>query len=149
MGVLSIVIKSAELRRLHDDWQSRRRGSALPARADFDPVDLKYILGSLSLIDVVGTPPRFQIRLHASNVVERVGPDLTGKFIDEMPEVRRIKAQAHYQRVLKERSPIAISYQDADIDQRLWNCEVLVLPLAADGTNIDMLMSAFVWTDPV
>lgn len=27
------------------------------------------------------------------------------------------------------------------------NCEILALSLAADGTTIDMLMSAFVWND--
>jgi hypothetical protein len=142
-----IDIKSADLRRLYDDWERRRRGRDVPARADFDPLDLKYVLGSLSLIDVVGDPPRFRIRLHASNVVDRIEIDLTGKFIDEMPDDRRAMARAHYEQVLEDRRPVARVYVDKRIDERLWNCEVLVLPLGSDGKTIDMLMSAFVWPD--
>jgi hypothetical protein len=147
MGVLSFAVRSADLRRLYDDWQSSRRGRKFPARADFDPLDFKYILGSLSLIDVIGAPPRFRIRLHASNIVDRAGMDLTGKFIDEMPAERRDKALAHYSRVLQERAPIAIAYEGEPIDERLWNCEILVLPLSSDGANVDMLISAFDWDD--
>src|SRR4051794_23492799 len=43
-----IEIESATLRRLYADWDARRRGRKLPARADFDPLELKYILGNLS-----------------------------------------------------------------------------------------------------
>ena len=140
-------IRSGELKQLLQDWQGWRGKRAFPSRADFDPMNLKYILGSLSLIDVIGSPPQFRIRLHASNVVDRGGVDLTGKLIDEMQTDRREIARAHYLEALKKRAPVVRNYVDQNVDERLWNCEVLVLPLASDGTAIDMLMSAFVWTD--
>ena len=140
-----IEIQAPDLQRLYQDWDRRRRGREFPARSDFDPLDLRYILGSLSLIDVLRDPPRFRIRLHATNVVDRAGMDLTGRFIDEMPEERRKTAAAHYERVIAERAPVARLYEHRPIDERMWNCEILVLPLASDGATIDMLMSAFVW----
>ena len=140
-------IRSKELQTLAEDWERWRRGREFPSRADFDPLNLKYILGSLSLIDVVGFPPKFRIRLHASNVVDRAGLDLTGKFVDEMPSERQALALTHYRAVLAQRKPLARTYVDHNIDERLWNCEVLVLPLAGDGNTIDMLMSAFAWND--
>jgi hypothetical protein len=64
-----------------------------------------------------------------------------------MPDDRRAIARAHYEQVLEDRRPVARVYVDKRIDERLWNCEVLVLPLGSDGKTIDMLMSAFVWPD--
>jgi len=138
-------IHASDLQRLREDWDRRRRGREFPARADFDPLDLKYILGSLSLIDVLHDPLRFRIRLHATNVVDRAGLDLTGKLIDEMPAERRQMAEAHYREVVDRRTPIVRRYAHHPVDERLWNCEVLVLPLSSDGRAIDLLMSAFVW----
>ena len=138
-------IQAPDLQRLHQDWDRRRRGREFPARADFDPLDLKYILGSLSLIDVLRDPLRFRIRLHATNIVDRAGLDLTGKLVDEMPEDRRKVAVGHYRDVIDARAPIVRLYEHRPLDERMWDCEVLVLPLGSNGTDIDMLMSAFVW----
>lgn len=139
-------IKAPMLRRLFEDWEQRRRGRQFPARADFDPLDLKYILGDLSLIDVLRDPLRFSFRLHASNLVDRGGIDMTGRLLDEMPdERRRANALRHYQKVMATRQASVTSFAREYTDHRSWDCEVLVLPLAADGTTIDMLMVAFAW----
>lgn len=144
MGRLDI--KSPELRRLNEDWEQRRRGREFPARADFDPVDLKYILGDLSLIEVLHDPLRFRFRLHASNLVDRGGIDLTGRLLDDLPdERRRNNALRHYHTVIESRRPSVVFLENEYTDQRSWHCEVLVLPLAADGVTIDMLMLAFAW----
>ena len=139
-------IQSPELRRLHEDWEQRRRGREFPARADFDPVDLRYVLGDLSLVEVLRDPLRFRFRLHASNLADRSGIDLTGRLLDEMPDERqRNNALRHYQQVLAERRPAVVFLRNEYTDNRSWHCEVLVLPLAADGATIDMLMLAFAW----
>jgi hypothetical protein len=139
----NLAIDSAKLQRLYQDWLGRRRGRALPARRDFDVLDLKYILGDLSLIEVLATPPRFRFRVHCTNEAERLRVDLTGKTIDDHPdpEHREIAARTYAvavetripQRVLRER---ARSHSSA----RRW--ESLVLPLSADGGRVDTLMVA-------
>jgi len=139
-------IKAPPLRRLYGDWDQRRSGREFPARADFDPVDLKYILGDLTLVDVLHDPLRFRFRLHASNLADRGGIDMTGRLLDEMPDARRRNnALRHYMKVLDTRRPSVIFLRNEYTDQRSWHCEVMVLPLAADGTTIDMLMAAFAW----
>ncbi|HTP81955.1 MAG TPA: PAS domain-containing protein [Alphaproteobacteria bacterium] len=144
MGQLDIA--APQLRRLYEDWDQRRRGREFPARADFDPLDLKYVLGDLSLVDVLRDPVRFRFRLHASNVVDRGGIDMTGRLVDDMPdERRRGNTLRHYTKVVAQRAPSVISLRNEYTDLRSWHCEVLVLPLAADGVTIDMLMAAFAW----
>ncbi len=140
-----LELKTPVLRQLYSDWDQRRRGREMPARADFDPLDLKYCMGNLSLIDVAQNPPRYRFRLHASTVAQGMGFDLTGKSLDAMPdtEYRRMVTD-HYDEVLAARKPVAKYRNRQMVDQRILYCEVLVLPLSADGKTIDMLMSGLV-----
>jgi hypothetical protein len=139
-------LKSPVLQRLLGDWEARRRGRLMPARADFDPVDLKYVLGNLSLIDVLYDPRRYRFRLHATIVAERMGFDLTGKELEAMPD-RQYSAvvRRHYDSVVAARSPIAQPRDRLMTDARVYHCEVLALPLGDDGETVDRIMSAFVW----
>ena len=139
-------IRSPSLQRLYQDWKERQRGRAFPARADFDVLDLGYIIGNLSLLDVRYDPLRFRFRLHASGVTERVGYEMTGKFVDELPtrEMREM-VRRHYEAVVERREPLVEVRARQIVDDRMLPCEVLALPLAADGSTIDMLMSGVVW----
>lgn len=136
------TLTNAALKRLHDEWQSRCRGQRFPARADFDPAAMGYILGNLSLVDVRRHPLRFFFRVHASNIATRVGFDMTRKFLDEIPDVRyRSVILDHYLRTLDERRPIAARHEQEVTDRTVLNCEAVALPLAHDGENIDMMMT--------
>ena len=138
-------IRAEKLRRLHRDWDLRRGGRKFPARADFNPWDLKYIVGNLSLIDVLRDPLRFVFRLHATGNAERIGVDLTGKEVAMMPTAKlAARVRAHYELVVATGAPVA-QHRDGRFDERDWDYEVLVLPLSNDGAAINMLMSALVW----
>lgn len=140
------TLTSAALKRLHDEWRSRRRGRSFPARADFDPAEMGYILGNLSLVEVRRHPLRFFFRVHASNIATRVGFDMTRKFLDESPDARfRSLILDHYLRTLDERRPIAARHEQDVTDRTVLNCEALALPLAHDGENIDMVMTGLSW----
>ncbi len=54
---------SEEQAALYDYWNKIRGSRKMPARADFDPIDLPKIIPFLSLEDVLYDPVRFQIRL--------------------------------------------------------------------------------------
>src|SRR5690348_15860588 len=77
------TLTNVALKRLHDEWRSRCRGRNFPARADFDPAEMGYILGNLSLVEVRRHPLRFFFRVHASNVATRLGFDMSPKLLDE------------------------------------------------------------------
>jgi len=141
------ALTNPALRRLHAEWEARRRAPNLPSRADFDPAAMRYIIGNLSLIEVRRHPLRFYFRVHASNIAARVGFDMTRKFLDQNPDSQlRALILDHYLRTLDERRPIAARRKQMSTDKMVMlDCEALSLPLANDGTNIDMLMTGFTW----
>jgi hypothetical protein len=134
-------IRSPELRRLRDDWVARRNGRAVPARADFDVLDLKYVIGKLVLFDVAYDPLRYRCRLHGTAIARRVGYDMTGKTIEQIPSpTLQAKILGHFARVIETRVPIAEMRERETLEDGTVDCEVLVLPLSGDGNVIDMLM---------
>jgi len=140
------TLTNAALNRLRDEWRSRCCGRRFPARADFDPTAMGYILGNLSLVEVRRHPLRFFFRVHASNIAARFGFDMTRKFLDESPDVRyRSVVLDHYLRTLDERGPVAARHEQEITDRTVINCEALTLPLAHDGENIDMVMTGLGW----
>jgi len=133
--------------RLHDHWRSLRRGREMPSRADLDPLDIAFILGNVLLVDVLRDPTRFRIRLHGTNMVARAGYDMTGRFTDELPNAEfRAATEASFAHVAAKRRPRAWSRKRM-IGDRWMNYDTLMLPLSADGVNVDMLLVGFVYHD--
>ena len=143
--ILSIIeIVSADLQRLYDDWNARA-GGWIPRRCDFDVLNLRYILGNMSLIDVRRGSLRFFYRLHGTGMTRWSGRDLTGKFLDDAPnEEWAARARKHLAGVVGTGMPSVVRHFDLLVDHQLWNAEVLVLPLSRDGRQLDMLISAVV-----
>ena len=129
-----------DLRALHDYWQAKHRGGRLPARSDIDPLDLRYIIGNLILLDVLRDPLRFRYRLVGSNLTRFVRFEMTGRMLDEHPEptFRRLAMEIYSEVAM---TTLALSTRrDAVIDNRLRRYETIVLPLAADGHTVDMIL---------
>jgi len=135
-------LESPRLKRLHGDWLARRNGRLMPARADFDILDLKYLMGNLNLFDVLRNPLRFQFRVHGSNAVARLGYDLTGRTVDDYPDPEyRDFVNANYRAVVETRAPRRVLRdQPYYTNDRVLRWEGLILPLASDGEMVDMLI---------
>jgi hypothetical protein len=133
-------IRRPMLRRLYAYWDDRRAGREFPGRSDIDPLDMSFALGNISLVDVLHEPLRFRYRLHGSLIAERVGIDMTGRFVDEIAEPdRRGFVEENFRTVVVTRQPLARSGMRV-LDQRHWNFDSIILPLGpADGT-INMLL---------
>jgi len=140
-------ISSPELHRLYDYWLARHHGDLLPGRKDIDPQELRFVLGNLILVDVLRDPLRFRYRLMGSNLTRPAGMELTGKFLDEHPDptFRRI-AIGHYTDVAQTARPCATRY-DMVMDNRRRRYDLLLLPLAADGATVDMILVGM-WFGP-
>jgi hypothetical protein len=134
-------IERPKLQRLHQDWLDRRQGRTMPSRADFDILDLGYILGDLNLLDVLYEPLRFQFRVHGSNATARLGFDLTGRTVDDYPdpEYRNIVAE-HYTSAVRSKAPLRILHDPYRVRDRVLRWEGLILPLSDDGERVNMLM---------
>jgi hypothetical protein len=116
----------------------------MPARRDIDPLEMKWLLGNLSLIDVRQDQPDFRFRLAGSNVVALFGKELTGRAVTEA-------------RYCGKRPPLAQQCGDVatsqvpsflvmvlGVDHRRIIYRHLVLPLSSDGRNVDLLLAAAV-----
>lgn len=133
-------IRRPMLRRLYAYWDDRRGAREFPGRPDIDPIDMHFALGNISLIDVLYEPQRFRYRLHGSIIAARLGIDMTGRFVDEIPEPgRRGFVEDNFRAVVASRRPLARS-GDRVLDERAWNFDSIILPLGlADGV-INMLL---------
>src|SRR5579864_8138687 len=85
MSSLIDKIETPNLRQLYAYWEGLRRSREFPARRDIDPLDFRYALGHVMLLDVFYQPLRFRFRLHGTALALRAGYDMTGKMADDLP----------------------------------------------------------------
>jgi hypothetical protein len=147
-GLIS-AIRSDVLRRLVTHWQQMRGGRRMPARADFDPLDVRYALGTISLIDVHRDPLRFYFRLDGTKQVDLFGIDCTRRYLDEvMPVEHAAMATGSYREVVDGRAP-RYHRRTIPFRERLIDYEIVILPFSSDGERVDILMTGLVPDHPL
>ncbi len=123
-----------EGRFLFNLWQQKSTNGNLPARSDFTPMELKSILTNIVLLDVEHNPVNISIRLMGSFITNIMKADTTGENLQNMAE--------RYSWIIDNKKPYYLSKvvpEWAPVDYRDYN--ILVLPLAEDGSTIDMAMA--------
>jgi hypothetical protein len=122
------------LQRLLEYWDTLRGQAAMPAKAAIDPLDFRYILGYVTLVDVESGPRRYRFRLDGSILVRLSGLDYTGRYLDQldMPDYIDFIA-AGYDLVVGSGKPYAYR-KEGDFDTKSFDEETLILPLSAAGT---------------
>ncbi len=131
------------VRSFHEYWRSIRRGRPFPSRADFDPIDIPYLMPFVSLVDVRnGTQPRFVYRLAGTKLV-----DLLKREVTWHPVGYGVKPE-QLEFVLQRYSIVAdtgagIFQRDRMQEQSndYTGIERLMLPLGSDGMHVDMIFS--------
>lgn len=143
-----LKIEHPKLQQLFDYWESKRGARTMPARADIDPLDLSFIIGNVILIDVIqGDPLQFRIRLHGTNLTERVGYELTGKMLDELPQVEfRELSRLSFTKVSSTGKPLQ-ARRDRILDERPRRYETIILPLSGDDARVDMLLCGLIYDE--
>jgi hypothetical protein len=121
------------LQRLFDYWRQQCRGEDMPSRAAIDPLDFRYILGYVTLVDVEAAPRRYRFRLDGSILAMLSGMDYTGKYLHQLglPDYEAFIA-AGYDRVVDRRQPYAYRKEGA-FDTKTFDEETLILPLGQEG----------------
>lgn len=128
-------------------WLRIHPGSHLPGPKDFDPVEVPRLLRHLLLTDVHGPPYRFHARVVGTTVVEAIGKDFTGAYLDEvLPGFADTSGTAHRIEVIESGLP---SYRcgPATMPFRLdyAQLERIYLPLATDGRRVDRILAGVVY----
>ncbi len=143
--ITAITECRTEIQELHAVWQRMRGARELPARRDFDPVEVPWLLSRMFLVDVLPTDVaarRYRVRLEGTELVASHGRDWTGRFLHEVNELAaadRLVAAADY--VVARRAPLMSAGQLYWLaDKRYYHYESIVLPLAVDDRVVNMLM---------
>jgi hypothetical protein len=141
------AIVDPALQRLYGYWNERRATRAMPARADIDPLDLGFILGHLILVDVLCDPRRFLIRVHGTELARRVGYELTGKVLDELPQTdfRKLTRES-FTTVVETGLPLH-RLRDRILDGRRVQYEALILPLSKGREKVEVLLVGLRYKD--
>jgi hypothetical protein len=141
MTVTISQIRHAELQQLFGYWLAKRGGAIAPPRSAIDPAELRNLLPKLLMIDVIGDPPRFCIRLAGTEVVHHYGAEITGRFIDELDldEIGEI-ALKEYRDAVERLQPVLHEWDYTKHDGRHLAYERLILPLSSDGRTVDKLL---------
>ncbi len=123
-------------------WESIHPSQGLPGRQHFDPVTIPNLLPNIRLIDVVGPPYRFRVRLTGTRLTEFFGASDTDRWMDEVyPRFEATETHENYVRVCETHCP----------NWRIGPChlrnrgecleyERVQLPFASDGESVDMIL---------
>jgi len=127
-------------------WVAKAGDREMPSRADLDPViDLPKLTMHMFLVDVERGATRFRFRLVGTGVVDHVGREMTGKYLDELfdHENHYIDTREDYLDVIRHRAPRTdIVRFFSDLRGMVSNYERLLLPLSDDGQRINLLFGS-------
>lgn len=132
------------LLQLYAYWNGRRDSRRFPVREYIDPLDLKFILGSLILIDIEPDPLRFRYRLFGSEIARRQGFDMTGKYNDQHPWPEfAARVRDVYKGVMENGEPALIRRRGLIGDQPM-DHQSLILPLGRD--KVEMILVGVIFS---
>ena len=137
----------ARVRRLLAYWRSiRPAADLLPGRRHFEPMDLPDLLRWLWLFDVQRTPLRFRCRLLGTGHRDVHGRDFTGQWLDEVfADFPATRTHGDFTAALAGEPRWYRGVPDFAAAKAYVGIERLVLPLAADGASVDMLLGITVY----
>jgi hypothetical protein len=148
------LIVDPQIRQFVEYLRGKRGAATYPSRAALDPLDFRYVLGDVVIIEAHRSPDgsewpwHFRYRLVGANVVERDGYNLANKTLEDLPEPEyRERVRATWLDVCETGKP-AYHLRELVLDGRLRCYEVVVVPLAGNGEDIDMLISVQRETKP-
>ena len=131
-----------QLKQLYDYWERKRAGRRWPKRSDIDPIEMRFALGNIDMLEISYDPMVFVFRISGSNIDREEGFNMQGKSLDEYPLPQHREAvRKAYMRVLEKGDP---DYEEIERlnEGRVARYGRLILPLSEDGDRIDQFLMA-------
>jgi len=129
------------------DGAAGRLPGRLPGRQHIDPAELPARhLAQLLLLDVVpASPRRFRFRVAGTAFSTIAGRDVTGLHYDEIGAPEQVApAMAAFNLIVDRAQPVFLEgVLTLPSDDHFW-VKRLGLPLAQDGSNVDMVLALWV-----
>jgi hypothetical protein len=129
-------------------WLSIHPTDGLPGRQHFDPVNVPALLPYVRLVDVVGSRPKFRIRLMGTRTVAFFERDLTGYWYhDAFTGFPGSEAERTMTAVVQSAQPVwRKGPSSLFLTKDYQDIERVILPLATDGRNVDLLLIVHVYS---
>ena len=121
----------------------RRRLAGMPGRQDIDPLDFPRLLPWVNLVEVHHRPhgPEFRHRLVGTEIVTMRNRDGTGRWFHDLYDPDKLKRiQTTLSGILRSGTPTLLQESLSDVGKPHWTLSSLVLPLASNRRQVDMLM---------
>jgi hypothetical protein len=124
-------------------WAAQRaRLGVLPGRKHFDPVEFAPVLTHIVLVDVLDGL-RFRMRLCGSDVADLVPANRSGDILEAANiGARWPYVEDCYRRMLTTRAALASCETLTSAKGLQRRVEIVRVPLAEDGLNVDMILAA-------
>lgn len=138
---------TAALLRGYEYWDAKRGTRRMPSRADIDPIEMVAFLPHVVLMDVLrdakpGWPLDFRYRLLGTTVENHMSRRYTGLHLSDMPHQQPdSQLWRNFARTVERRQPQMNRVPYVGPHQDFLSLVDLILPLSADGNQVDMLMS--------
>lgn len=144
------VVRAINQRWLLKFWRRHLDNDHVPRWQAVNADDLASLSDHLSLLDVIGDPPRFLIRFHGRMIGRVYGSsDCRGRRLDDViPAARHGEALTPYRRAVQSGVPVYTIHDVNDRGGRLIHSERLLLPFARDGKTVDRILAAFEFVCP-
>ena len=141
---ISDTIHHEKLSELYAYWKKIQGSRDIPARSDFDPLDIPHLLENIILLDVERDPLRFRVRVHGTALVKLRGRDLTGHYLDEpdISEGADVSALANI-KVVETKQPHYTAAPFPPASGGPTHFYRLELPLSTNGTDVDKIIVGF------
>lgn len=123
-------------------WESKRNGALIPARSAFDPlVEIPALVRFMMLKDVRRDPLDFRYRLVGTGLRTHMTRDWTGAWMSEVEYQRPPSTIWDYHKQVAETGePLFIKPNYVGPHKDYLVVESVMLPLAEDHRNVDMIM---------
>lgn len=138
------------LAEIYDYWSKHRGGRTMPSRADLDPLrQIPRLLRHVQLVESIDGGKRFRVRVVGTRIVEAMGHDGTGRYLDESFSGERLShIQAAFRLICETRTPhffrdLYKTPRDIDLVANR-----LFLPLSSDGDQVDFVLGAITFEFP-
>lgn len=142
-------VTAPKVREAYRYWSDKRRDGRLPARADIDPIEIPRLLPYVVLSEVLRDPFDIRYRLTGTQVVQMNNLDLTGKRLND--GIHQPEWQDYWRRVYRDVVETGQPTFGADSyeyrDRSYAHFEWCLLPLAADGATVDMILEIEAFAD--
>jgi hypothetical protein len=143
---LTLSFQQKETAALHDAWKRLSKDGQIPYRRDFDPRDHVALLPHIFMVESTEGPrPRYRYRLVGTNIVETVGRDATGMWVDELyrdnPEII-----AGFNELLAKGRPVRTFGRVTWIGKEYLSYESGIFPLRTDDGRIGRFVGLTIYS---